>query len=136
MSGRGPVGDRGSVAPLVIGMALVLLVLGYAVTAAGSAFLQRQQLQALCDGAAAAAGDTVRPSETGGPGPRPATAAAAAALRYLSTRDADVRVQVSVSAGAATVQCARLAPVVFGELFGSPQVEVGVTAVGRPAVRP
>ncbi|WP_310964349.1 pilus assembly protein TadG-related protein [Nocardioides terrisoli] len=49
--------ERGSVAPLILGMALVLAVLVAAVVDASAAFLRRQELDAFADSAALAATD-------------------------------------------------------------------------------
>lgn len=45
--------------PMILGLALMLLLLVAGVTAVGSAFLARQDVQHVCDGAAAVAGDAV-----------------------------------------------------------------------------
>jgi hypothetical protein len=52
--------ERGSVAPLLIGLALVLTVLVAVVVDASAAFLRRQQLDSLADAAALAATDGVQ----------------------------------------------------------------------------
>ncbi len=127
---------RGSVTPLILGMALILLLLGLGVAAAGSAFLNHQQLQALCDGAAAAAGDTVRPDPAGGASVDPSPSAAVqAADSYLQTHGVRVDVQAVVSAGSVRLTCRMTAPVSFAGLFQLDDVQFGAQSVGRPTLR-
>jgi hypothetical protein len=53
-------GERGSVTPLIIGLAAVLVLLVAVVVDASAAFLRRQQLDSLADAAALAATDGVQ----------------------------------------------------------------------------
>jgi len=49
---QGPRGERGTVTPLIVGFASLLLVAGAVVIDASAAFIQRQGLDTLADGAA------------------------------------------------------------------------------------
>ena len=118
--------------PLVIGMALCLMLIGAAVTAAGSAYLARQSLQHRCDGAAAAAADGARGLAAPGSGPRSPDEIARS---YLAERGAEARVAVGIDGDRVLLSCSGQAEVVFGALFGSPSVQIEVTAVGRTFYR-
>jgi hypothetical protein len=55
---RGPTHDeRGTVTPLIVGLAMVLLMMAAVVTDASAAYLQRQGLDTLADGAALTGAD-------------------------------------------------------------------------------
>jgi hypothetical protein len=83
VSGRG---QRGSVTPLIIGLAAVLVLLVAVVVDASAAFLRRQQLDSLADAAALAATDGVQGEAvyTHGLGER-AAIDPAAARRFVAT---------------------------------------------------
>ena len=117
--------DQGSVTPLIIGMVLILLVLGFGVTAAGSAFLAGQRLQALCDGAAAAAGDEI--PRGGDP--------YAAAEKYLSSHGSDTRASVTIDGDRAVLACDTDASIAFGALFGHPTLPRHATSASLPGYR-
>ncbi len=122
-------GERGSVTPLVLGMVVCLLLLGAAVTAATSAFLDRQRLQNACDGAAAAAADAAEASYYGGAtrGDR----AGAAARDYLRVRSPDVQVSVNASGGSVLLTCTADSAITMGGLFQVATLQQSVQAVGR-----
>ncbi|MBM9467018.1 pilus assembly protein TadG-related protein [Nakamurella leprariae] len=130
--------DRGSVTPLIIGMAACLLLLSVGVTAAGSAFLAGQRLQRLCDGAAAAAAGAVDRLVYADGGVRAdlpiGPAAVTAARDHLAVRGPDVAVSITAVAGAVTATCSNQAPIAFGALFGASTLDRTVTASARPAV--
>jgi hypothetical protein len=125
-------GDRGSITPLVLGFLIIALLTTAAAVAAGDAFVQQRGLQAVCDGAAAAAAasavDLRRDQPIGAFGALGATGAArladvqAAAEDYLAQDDErrDVHVGARLSADAATVSmtCTEVRPVTFGALVG------------------
>ena len=117
--------DQGSVTPLIIGMMIILLVLGFGVTAAGSAFLAGQRVQALCDGAAAAAGDQI--PRGGDPN--------AAAENYLSSHGSGTRATVTVDGDRAVLGCDADAPIAFGALFGHPTLARHATSASLPGYR-
>jgi Flp pilus assembly protein TadG len=122
-----PVGDRGSITPLILGLTLCLLLLVAGVTAAGSAFLGRSRLQNQCDGAALAASDAADV-----PGrPRQTTAANAAAIEYLAVRPGRVGVRVLVGADTVTATCWTDTPITFGEMFLTPTLRQEVEASSR-----
>lgn len=124
--------DRGSVAPLVIGMVLCLLLLGAGVTAATSAFLAHQRLQNACDGAAASsASATLDDYYDDTTAPATADEAEAAALQYLRPRHAGVRVHAQPSPDAVRLTCTDTAEITLGALFGVGTLAVEAHAVGR-----
>jgi uncharacterized membrane protein len=127
--------DRGSVALLLIGFVVMIMLLAYAVTAIGGVFLARQELQNLCDGAAAAAGDHVLP---GVPGPQDASDARAAAEDYLSVHGGGVQIQVAAANGRAELVCSRDSAIPLGNFFttdGEPlSVSLDVHADSTPVL--
>jgi len=128
---RGTEPDRGSVAPLVIGMMVCLLFLTAGVTALGSAFLAGQRLQRLCDGAVAAAAGAVNPTRSSAEGVS-VSDPIAAANEYLRVRGPDVGAVVTLGADTITAQCGNSAPITFGALFGYPTLERSVTSTSQP----
>lgn len=117
--------DRGSVTPLIIGMMLCLLLLGAGITAAGSAFLAGQRLQHLCDGAAAAAADTLT-------GPTSDSVTAGSAVTdYLAVRHSDVAAQIAFDGATVNLTCSADTPITFGALFGAPTLHRTVHAGAR-----
>ncbi len=56
--GRTRPADTGSTVPLILGLFLIVLILVAGSVAAGDAFVQQNQLQDVCDGAAVAAAST------------------------------------------------------------------------------
>ncbi len=118
--------EGGSILPLILGFFLVAMYLVAGAVAASDAFVQQRNLQALCDGAAAAAAaSSARPQRTVGletGGALQFSDVQQAVDRYLA-RDPDRRtvlVQPSLSADARTVTlaCRRDQPIAFGALFG------------------
>lgn len=125
--------DRGSVLPLVLGLALMLLLLVVGVTAVGSAFLARQDIQHACDGAAAVAGDAVASGQSA-----LAATATRAAQEYLDRpqrRSLAIRVQVTVADDAPLLRCTGRGEVSFAGLFSLQDMEFEVEAAGDPSVR-
>ncbi len=121
--------DTGSVTPLIVGMLLCILLLGAAVTAAGSAFLAGQTLQHMCDGAAATAADmlTDNPGSTG--------EAADRAAAYLGTNGNHNPPGVAITGTTISVTCTSDDPITFGALFHSPTLHRVVTATAHTAYR-
>ena len=118
---RSRTNDTGSITPLVIGLLLCLMLLGAGVTAAGSAFLAGQQLQHLCDGAAATAAGALTDTGT--------TATAENSINdYLTTRGAHPAVAIDLHGATLTLTCAADYPVTFGGLFGSPTIHRTATS--------
>lgn len=124
-------GDRGSVTPLVLGMVVCLLLLGAGVTAATSAFLDRQRLQNACDGAAAAAADAAEAGYYGTGGATRAGRAGAAARDYLRVRSPHVQVSVAPSGGSVLLTCTADSAITMGGLFQVATLQQSVESVGR-----
>jgi uncharacterized membrane protein len=134
--------DRGSILPLILGFVLLAaLVVGGAV-ALGQAFVQQRDLQALCDGAAAAAAadsaDLDRGRPIGGGGSLRFTDVARAVDAYLA-RDPSrqgVRVHTALSADDTriTLICEESSKLPFGRLLGHPRLHHRVTSTVRAAV--
>ncbi|MET3804100.1 hypothetical protein ABIB25_001086 [Nakamurella sp. UYEF19] len=117
--------DRGSVTPLIIGMMLCLLLLGAGITAAGSAFLAGQRLQHLCDGAVAAAADTLTGPTNGSP------AADTTVATYLATRNSQIATRITYHDTTVNLTCTTDTPITFGALFGTPTLHRTVNANAR-----
>ena len=120
--------------PLVLGMVVCLLLLGAGVTAATSAFLARQRLQADCDGAAAAAADAAEAHYYGGNGALSKDAALTGAQQYLATRSARVSVSTDISGGSVVLACTSTSDIALGALFGYGTATQTVRSVGRPVL--
>ena len=93
MTSRGRRDEQGQTAVLIVGFALVLLLLVVVVVDASAAYLRRQRLDALADGAALAAVDGIRSERlyTEGLGEQAVldpTVARAYAAAYLAQTDA------------------------------------------------
>lgn len=121
-------GDRGSITPLIIGMVLCLLLLGFGVIAMGSVVLAKRSLQNACDSTA----DYVTGSTT-------QADVASATDGYF---DQQARAELHRRVPAATVStgtqnssliavCAVQAPIALGGLFGSPTVSLQVRSVSQ-----
>lgn len=140
--GRGPRSalDRGSVAPLVIGMMLCLMLLGAGVVAATSAMLGGQRLQHLCDGAAAAAAGSADLAVYADGGADTGIVLSPDAQQraqvYAQLRRPDVQVAVGYQGGLVQATCRARVPVTFGALFGSPTLDRTVVANARPVGAP
>lgn len=106
-------GDRGSVTPLLLGFAVILLLLIVAVGAVGSVIQGREALQDLCDGAAATAGNAVRPGATDAGNQLLADTAVG---QYLHTHSGEPPAYtVTVDADVAQLSCRReMTPSVYG----------------------
>jgi Putative Flp pilus-assembly TadE/G-like len=122
-----PRDDRGSSVPLILGLFLIALLMVAGSVAAGDAFVQQDQLQDLCDGAAVAAAsaadlDGGREPQTSG-GWFLLLAAVQSAVNDYRNRDptrADVTMQASPSADdtQVAVRCSQTRTIAFGSLFG------------------
>jgi uncharacterized membrane protein len=136
--------DRGSTIPLILGFFLVCLLMVAGAVAAGDAFMQQRDLQAVCDGAAvAAAASAVDLDRTDGVG-------TGSALRfrdvsgvvggYLGRDNArsGIRVHAALSPDAQTITltCSETRRVTFGGLFGKGSgVHHTVTSAARAPIR-
>lgn len=142
--------DEGSITPLILGYAVILLLLVGVVSAASAVFLRQRALAAAADGAALAATraldatavrhTTLLPSDAI---PLDGTAADGAAQTYLEVTRASQRfpglelVEVSVDAGSnvhVTLRSSLDLPLVATLLPGS--VEVTASAVAQGVVLP
>ncbi len=119
-----PASDGGSITPMVLGMALCLLVLIAGITATGSVFLARQNLQNRCDGAALAAADGAGPAGY----VTDTTGATRAAADYLRIRDDHVHAVVSVYRDRAAAQCSTTAIITLGWMFDVGTTDIQVTS--------
>lgn len=129
-AGREPTGgrDAGSVSPLIIGMMVCLLVLGAAVTAAGSAFLAKRRVQAACDSATTAVAASVAGDQFAAADDR---ALAARVSDFLRRRYPGIVAEAAGRPGSLLVGCRSTAEVTFGALFGTPRMTIDVRSVAR-----
>jgi uncharacterized membrane protein len=120
------VNDRGSTLPLLIGFVMIaLLTLGAAI-AASDAYVQQRGLQAVCDGAAAAAAasaaDLRRDSSVEQAGFARFSDARAAAADYLARdperQDVHVDVELAADDTTLTLTCVQVEHIAFGSVFG------------------
>ena len=137
--------ERGTVSLLIIGLAMVLLMMAAVVTDASAAYLQRQGLDTVADGAAlagadaGASGEEVYGDGVGADLHLDAGLARAAVLAYLRSAGAYARypgltVQVSVDPSARRVEVEVRAPIRLPlHLPGSP-AQAGVSATGAAIV--
>ncbi len=124
---RTPDDDRGSIAPLILVFFLVAFLFVMGGIAAGSAFLEQRDLQAVCDGAAVRATSAL--DEGGaysGPAGRDAVPLSDASVQaavadyqgqgYAS--DPTLTMTASTDGQVVTVTCSRLVQIPFGAVFG------------------
>jgi uncharacterized membrane protein len=139
-------GDDGSTIPLVLGLVVLAFLLVTASIAAGDAFVQQRDLQAFCDGAAAAAASAAdftasRASPQRATRSLPLADVQPAVTAYLD-RDparalisAQARVVDDPSGQAVTVVCTERTRIAFGSLFGrSAGIRHTATATARSAL--
>ena len=118
--------ERGSILPLVLGFVVVGGLGAAAAVAAGDAFVQQRGLQAVCDGAAAAAAATALDLRRDAPVVTEGLvrfAEVQAAVDAYVARDPDrrdVRIAATVSTDRRTLSltCSERRPVTFGTAFG------------------
>jgi uncharacterized membrane protein len=118
--------DDGSIIPLILGFLLVALIMVAGSVAAGDAFVQQNNLQSVCDGAAAQAASSVDADAQRAAGPNAKSLQLGQVQKSVQTylgREpdrADVHMIASVSADDATVsvQCERRSTIAFGSFFG------------------
>jgi Flp pilus assembly protein TadG len=132
--------DRGSTLPFVLVCWLVAALMVFGAIAASDAFLEQQQVQAVCDGAALAAADRADEAAvyTRGVGSElplsPATAEAAVADQ-LADADARLDAWAATTDGVeVTVRCTRSVQVAFSWLFlgGRPLERTAVASARAP----
>jgi uncharacterized membrane protein len=118
--------DRGSVIPLILGFWLLALILVAGAVALGDALTKQRDLQAICDGTAIAAANSVDPARTHagalGADALPLTAARLAVRTYLARdgEDTGVVADATVDPDGITVRvsCRRHVRLAFGAVFG------------------
>lgn len=120
--------DRGTITPLIIGMVVCLLLLGFGVIAMGSVVLAKRSLQSACDSTA----DFV----TGGVTRTRLTGAAPGffdqdARTELQRRVPDATVATATQNASLIAVCSIRAPIALGALFGSPTVALQVRSVSQ-----
>lgn len=125
--------DRGTTIPLILGFALLALLVTMGVTVASIAFLAQRNLQAICDGAALAASDSLDEGQifngsTNTVLPLSQSGVSSAVASYLGTnyRPGGQGTPDRLQAGARTdgrtvrVTCASTRHLPLGGLFGYP----------------
>lgn len=119
--------DEGSTIPLILGFLLIAFVMTAGGVAAGDAFVQQNNLQNVCDGAALVAAssadtDSQRRDGPAGGGYLRLAKVQQSVLAYLSREAgrADIEADVVLSADTTTVtvRCERHSGIAFGPFFG------------------
>lgn len=130
--------ERGSTLPFVLVCWLVAALMVFGAIAASDAFLEQQEVQAVCDGAALAAANRADEAAiyAGGLGPElpltRATAQAAVADQLTSGASALDAWSAETDGAEVTVRCTRFVDIAFGWLFlGGQQLERTATASAR-----
>ena len=135
--------ERGSTLPFVLVCWLVAALMVFGAVAASDAFLEQQEVQAVCDGAALAAANRADEAAvyaggvgTGVPLSR-SSAQAAVADQLASGRSALDAWSAETDGGEVTVRCTRSVDIAFGWLFlGGQQLERSATASARAPTAP
>jgi hypothetical protein len=136
-------GERGSTLPLVLVCWLVAALMAFGAIAASDAFLEQQEVQAVCDGAALAAANradeaVLYTSGVGSDLPLTRAGAQAAVADQLAD-GGDVLDSWSAETDGAevTVRCTRYVEIAFGWLFlGGQELERTATASARAPTVP
>ena len=135
-------GERGSTLPLVLVCWLVAALMVLGGIAASDAFLEQQELQSICDGAALAAANAADEAVlyTDGVGsdlPLTRSTAQAAVADQLADAAAELDSWVAETDGVeVTVRCTRSVDIAFGRLFlgGRPLERTAVASARAPTV--
>jgi uncharacterized membrane protein len=135
-------GERGSTLPFVLLCWLVGALMTFGAIAASDAFLEQEQVQSVCDGAALAAADrtdegTVYASGVGTELPLTAASTQAAVAEHLAADGTRLDGWTATTDGAeVTVRCTRYADIAFGWLFlgGRPLERTAVASARAPTV--
>ncbi len=130
--------ERGSTLPFVLVCWLVAALMAFGAIAASDAFLEQQEVQAVCDGAALAAANRADEAAVyaGGLGaqlPLTSATAQAAVADQLGSGASDLDAwSVGTDGAEVTVRCTRSVDIAFGWLFlGGQQLERTATASAR-----
>ena len=136
-------GERGSTLPLVLVCWMVAALMAFGAIAASDAFLEQQQVQAVCDGAALAAANradeaVVYARGVGGELPLGRATAQAAVADQLADGGTTLDSWSAETDGAeVTVRCTRYVEIAFGWLFlGGEPLERTATASARAPTLP
>jgi len=136
-------GERGSTLPFVLVCWTVAALMAFGAVAASDAFLEQQEVQSVCDGAALAAANradeaAVYASGVGEQVPLTRADAQAAVADQLATGGARLDSWSAATDGAeVTVRCTRYADIAFGWLFlGGRPLERTATASARAPTVP
>jgi Flp pilus assembly protein TadG len=130
--------ERGSTLPFVLVCWLVAALMAFGAIAASDAFLEQQEVQAVCDGAALAAANradeaAVYADGLGAQLPLTSATAQAAVADQLGSGASDLDAwSVGTDGAEVTVRCTRSVDIAFGWLFlGGQQLERTATASAR-----
>ncbi len=142
MRADGGDGERGSTLPFVLVCWLVAALMAFGAIAASDAFLEQQEVQSICDGAALAAANeadeaVVYVRGVGTELPLTREAAQAAVADQLSDGGTLLDAWTVDTDGAeVTVRCTRSVDIAFGWLFlgGEPLERTATAAARAPAV--
>jgi hypothetical protein len=134
--------ERGSTLPFVLVCWLVAALMVFGAIAASDAFLEQQEVQSVCDGAALAAADTVDESlvYTRGLGAElPLTRAAAQAAVADQLADGGTTLaswSAETDGTEVTLRCTRYVDIAFGWLFlgGAPLERTAIASARAPTV--
>ncbi len=132
--------ERGSTLPFVLVCWLVASLMAFGAIAASDAFLEQQQVQSLCDGAALAAANQADEAVvyTEGVGTHlPLTAQAAQQAVADQLADGELRLDAwsaDTDGAEVTVRCTRYTEIAFGWLFlgGEPLERTAVASARAP----
>ena len=138
-----PAGERGSTLPFILVAWTVAALMAFGAIAASDAFLEQQEVQSVCDGAALAAANhadeaVVYTSGVGAQVPLTRAQAQAAVADQLTTGGARLDSWSAATDGAeVTVRCTRYVDIAFGWLFlGGRPLERTATASARAPTVP
>jgi hypothetical protein len=132
--------DRGSTLPLVLVCWTVAALMAFGAIAASDAFLEQQEVQSVCDGAALAAANRTDEAVVYGSGvgaQLPLTRATAQAAVADQLADGRARLDswsAETDGAEVTVRCTRYVDIAFGWLFlgGEPLERTAVAAARAP----
>ena len=138
----GETAERGSTLPFVLVCWLVAALMAFGAVAASDAFLEQQEVQSICDGAALAAANRTDEAlvYAGGVGTElPLTRATAQAAVADQLADGGIRLDswsAETDGAEVTVRCTRYVDIAFGWLFlgGQPLERTAVAGARAPTV--
>ncbi|WP_299952436.1 pilus assembly protein TadG-related protein [uncultured Modestobacter sp.] len=134
--------EAGSTLPFVLVCWLVAALMAFGAIAASDAFLEQQEVQSICDGAALAAANQADEAVVYAQGvgaELPLTRAAAEAAVADQLADAGVALDswsAETTGAEVTVRCTRSVPIAFGWLFlgGEPLERTAVASARAPTI--